>query len=88
MSWNQVTVEFGGSEYLAHSANNKDPQTFSMPYSTGLSTGDVFNVGKKSYTAEKVVDLAQRGETILVEAKEVKNGGKSKARGSDDNSGS
>ena len=61
---------------------------FSIPASTDLSVGDKLTIGKKSLTAVKVVDLANRGETLLVEAKESKNDKRTKGRSDPDDGGS
>lgn len=59
---------------------------FSVSCSSKIKAGDTIECGGDSYKAVKVVDVAHRGETYLVET-EGKSDGKSKARGTRDSSG-
>ena len=86
MSWEQVEVEVGGKKFSGHMMTGEDVTIFNIPPASELEVGGKFKCGGKTYTAASVHDIAQRGEELLVETKE-KQDGKSKARGTDDNSG-
>lgn len=87
MAWETVTIKTDDGEWAASKSSTATNPLFSVPFASGISEGGVFEVGKTKYTAIKSVDFAQRGETLLVEAKESKDG-KSKARGTDTSVGS
>jgi len=86
MAWEQVEVEVGGKTFAGHMMTGEDVAIFNIPPASGLVVGGKFKCGGKTYTAESVHDVAQRGEELLVETKE-KSDGKSKARRDGDNSG-
>tara|TARA_B100000212_G_scaffold311633_1_gene263453 strand:+ start:258 stop:536 length:279 start_codon:yes stop_codon:yes gene_type:complete len=86
MSWQDVEIEVGGKTYTGHMMIGDDVTIFNIPPASELEVGGKFKCGGKTYTAASVHDVAQRGEELLVETKETASG-KSKARGTDDNSG-
>ena len=86
MSWQQVEIEVGGKKYAGHMMIGDDATIFNIPPASELEVGGKFKCGGKTYTAESVHDVAQRGEELLVETKERVHG-KSKTGGDDDNSG-
>lgn len=75
MAWDAVTVQVDQSTYPSH----RKGLTFSIPFSSGLEVGSSFKAGESEYKALSVTNVAKRDETLLVEAKEVKND-KPKAR--------
>ena len=88
MAWNRVSIKIGDSEIQGHQSSTASNCIFSIPAPVDLSEGDSFSVGKKSLIATRVVDLAGRGETLLVEAKESKNDKRTKGRSDPDDGGS
>ena len=87
MSWESVDIEVGSKSYSGHVMSDGEKTIFNIPPASELEVGGKFKCGGKSFTAVGVHDVAQRGEELLVETKEVYSGGKSKARRNDDNSG-
>jgi len=87
MSWEAVDIEVGGKSYSGHVMSDGEQTIFNIPPASELEVGGKFKCGGKSFTAVSVHDVAQRGEELLVETKEVYSGGKSKARRIDDSSG-
>ena len=86
MSWQDVEIEIGGKKFAGHMMIGDDATIFNIPPASELEAGGKFKCGGKTYTADSVHDVAQRGEELLVETKE-KSDGKSKARRDDDSSG-
>ena len=86
MSWVDVEIEVGGKTFTGHMMSNEDATIFNIPPASELAVGGKFKCGGQTYTAATVHDVAQRGEELLVEAKE-KEDVKSKARGARDSSG-
>ncbi len=86
MSWVDVEIEVGGKTFSGHMMSNEDATIFNIPPASELAVGGKFKCGGQTYTAATVHDVAQRGEELLVEAKE-KEDVKSKARGTRDSSG-
>ena len=86
MAWVKVKVKTGDGEWVAQQSSTASNPVFSAPYDSALNSGDSFTVGSKAYTVINTVDFAQRGETLLVEAKESKDG-KQKTRRTGDYSG-
>jgi hypothetical protein len=86
MSWVDVEIEVGGKTFSGHMMSNEDATIFNIPPASELAVGGKFKCGGQTYTAATVHDVAQRGEELLVEAKE-KEDVKSKARGARDSSG-
>lgn len=77
MAWSKVQIEIDGQEIQAMTTLSSKTTIFSFPALVEVSAGDFFKIGKKKYLVQKVVDLADRGETLLVEAKESKANDKS-----------
>jgi len=86
MAWVKVTVKTDNGEWVAQQSSTASNPVFSMPHGAALNSGDSFSVSGKTFTVINTVDLAQRGETLLVEAKESKND-KQNARRTRDNTG-
>ena len=86
MTWVQVEIEVGGKTFSGHMMSNEDATIFNIPPASELKVDGKFKCGGQTYTAATVHDVAQRGEELLVEAKE-KEDVKSKARGTRDSSG-
>ena len=86
MSWVQVEIEVGGKTFSGHMMSNEDAAIFNIPPASELKVDGKFKCGGQTYTAATVHDVAQRGEELLVEAKE-KADVKSKTRGARDSSG-
>ena len=86
MTWVQVEIEVGGKTFSGHMMSNEDATIFNIPPASDLKVDGKFKCGGQTYTAATVHDVAQRGEELLVEAKE-KADDKAKARRTDDNTG-
>ena len=86
MSWVDVEIEVGGKTFSGHMMSDEDATIFNIPPASELKVDGKFKCGGQTYTAASVHDIAQRGEELLVEAKE-KADVKSKARGARDSSG-
>ena len=86
MTWVQVEIEVGGKTFSGHMMSDEDATIFNIPPASELKVDGKFKCGGQTYTAATVHDVAQRGEELLVEAKE-KADVKSKARRTDDNTG-
>lgn len=86
MSWVDVEIEVGGKTFNGHMMSSEDATIFNIPPASELAVGGKFKCSGQTYTAATVNDVAQRGEELLVEAKE-KADVKSKARGTRDSSG-
>ena len=87
MAWVSVKVKAGDAEFEANVSSTSSVPLFSVPAVSGISSGDVFEANSKQYTAVHVVDVANRGETLLVEAKESKNDKSTKRRAGGDSGG-
>lgn len=86
MSWVQVEIEVGGKTFNGHMMSDEDATIFNIPPASKIKVDGKFKCGGQEFTAASVHDVAQRGEELLVEAKEKLNV-KSKARRTDDNAG-
>jgi hypothetical protein len=86
MSWVDVEIEVGGKTFNGQMKSSEDATIFNIPPASELKADGKFKCGGQTYTAASVNDVAQRGEELLVEAKE-KEDVKSKARGTRDSSG-
>ena len=75
MAWEKVQIHHNEVIYLGHAQGNM----FSIPCTSGLGVGDSFKVGGKEYEVTSTLDVADRGEVLLVNTMEVKND-KSKTR--------
>lgn len=86
MAWLSVDVKISGKNWGAMMKLSDSNPIFSVSCACEVSAGDTIECGNKSFKAVKVTDVAQRGETYLVET-EGKSNDKSKARGTRDSSG-
>ena len=87
MAWVKVTVKTDKGEWVAQQSSTASNAVFSVPFDAALNSGDSFTVGGKAFTVINSVDFAQRGETLLVEAKESKNDKQNARRTRDNTSG-
>lgn len=87
MAWVKVTVKTDSGEWVAQQSSTASNPVFSVPFNAALNGGDSFSVSGKTFTVINTVDLAQRGETLLVEAKESKNDKQNARRTRDNTSG-
>tara|TARA_R110000822_G_scaffold174514_1_gene314145 strand:- start:145 stop:444 length:300 start_codon:yes stop_codon:yes gene_type:complete len=76
MAWLTCKIEFDGSTLSGWAKPNNE---FTAPFSLGLKVGDTFKVDGTNYISESVVNIAGRGEQLLIIGKVVKND-KSKTR--------
>ena len=86
MAWSSVNVKIKGKDWGAMMKPSNSAVVFSVSFACKVKAGDAIECGGETYKAVNVTDVAQRGETYLVET-EGKSDGKSKARGVDDSSG-
>jgi len=86
MAWSKVTIKTDSGEWVAQQQSTSSNPVFSVPFVAAIQVDDAFTANGKGFICVNSVDLAQRGETLLVEAKESKNG-KQKKRGTGDSSG-
>jgi len=86
MSWELVEVSIEGKSWLAHKKSTDSGLEWTVPVASGLDVGGAFECGGKTYTADSCVDVAQRGEVIIVSTQETKDV-KSKARRAKGSSG-
>lgn len=82
MAWINTQIELDGVTYLGH----RQGLIFSMPASCGLKVGGKFSADGASFEVTNVTDLHGRGETFVLDVKEVKND-KPKTRGNAAKSG-
>lgn len=75
MAWETLTINADGKDYTCHVQGS----TFSIPCSSSLEVGNTFKVGAVIWEVTEAIDVAQRNEILLINAKEVKND-KSKTR--------
>lgn len=68
MAWEKVQIHHNEVIYLGHAQGNM----FSIPCSSGLGVGDSFKVGGKEYEVTSTLDVADRGEVLLVNTMEVR----------------
>lgn len=86
MAWETVTVSVNGKTLSAHKKSVGDAIEWTIPCSSELEVGGSFECGGQSYSAESCVDVANRGEVLIVKTQGVKND-KSKTRRTRDSSG-
>ena len=86
MSWETVDVSVNGKTLSAFKKSVGDALEWTIPCSSELEAGGSFECEGQSFTAESCVDVANRGEVLIVKTQGVKND-KSKARRARDNSG-
>jgi len=87
MAWSKVQIEIDGQEIQAMTTLSAKTTIFSFPALVEVSAGDSITVGKKTFLVQKAVDLADRGETLLVEAKESKDDKRTKRRSDPEDGG-
>ena len=75
MAWAKVEIVYNGETYLGHQRDTD----FVIRFESGLSVGDKFQAGGKTYQALSVDNEANRDEIFNVKAEEVKDD-KPKAR--------
>jgi hypothetical protein len=86
MSWETVEVSVNGKTLSAHKKSVGDALEWTIPCSSELEAGGSFECEGKSYKAESCVDVANRGEVLIVKTQETSDV-KSKARRARDSSG-
>jgi len=86
MAWSSVDVKIKGKDWGAMMKPSDSVIVFSVSCACKIKVGDTIECGGETYKAVNVTDVAQRGETYLVET-EGKSDGKSKARGANGSSG-
>lgn len=86
MSWELVEVSIKKKSWLSHKKATDSGLEWTIPCASGLEAGGTFTCGGDKFTAETCVDVAQRGEVLIVTTQETKDV-KSKARRDDDNAG-
>lgn len=79
MAWETITINVDGKNFTCHAQGS----TFSIPCSSNLEVGNSFKVGACIWEVTEAIDVAQRNEILLINAKEVKND-KSKTRRNND----
>ena len=82
MAWINATVDFNGVTYLSH----RRGIIFVVPHCSGLEVGDIFKADSSQFEVLTAVDLHDRGETLVMDTKEIKDD-KPKARRVPDNTG-
>ena len=75
MAWINATVNFNGVTYLSH----RRGIIFVVPHCSGLEVGDIFKADSSQFEVLTAVDLHDRGETLVMDTKEIKDD-KPKAR--------
>lgn len=83
MSWVSKNIKISDKSYLAQMRGS----SFSIPALVELISGDILECEKKFYEVTSVTDVANRGETLMVETKEIKNDKSSKGRTRDNSGG-
>ena len=76
MAWETLTINADGKDYTCHVQGS----TFSIPCSSSLEVGNTFKVGAVVWEVTEAIDVAQRNEILLINAKEVKNDKSKKGR--------
>ncbi len=82
MAWINATVDFNGVTYLSH----RRGIIFVVPHCSGLEVGDIFKADSSQFEVLTAVDLHDRGETLVMDTKEIKDD-KPKARRTKNKSG-
>ena len=83
MAWETLTIEINGENFTCHAQGS----TFSIPCSSNLEVGNSFKVGAVVWEVTEAIDVAQRNEILLINAKEVKNDKSKKGRNEDKSGG-
>jgi hypothetical protein len=68
MAWAKVEIVYNGETYLGHQRDTD----FAIRFESGLSVGEKFQAGGKTYQALSVDNEANRDEIFNVKAAEVK----------------
>ena len=76
MAWETITINVDGESFTCHAQGS----TFSIPCSSNLEVGNSFKVGACVWEVTEAIDVAQRNEILLINAKEVKNDKSKKGR--------
>ena len=82
MAWETLTINADGKDYTCHVQGS----TFSIPCSSSLEVGNTFKADSSQFEVLTAVDLHDRGETLVMDTKEIKDD-KPKARRVSDNTG-
>ena len=82
MAWINATVDFNGVTYLSH----RRGIIFVVPHCSGLEVGDIFKADSSQFEVLTAVDLHDRGETLVMDTKEIKDA-KPKSRRIDNKAG-
>ena len=83
MAWETITINVDGENFTCHAQGS----TFSIPCSSNLEVGNSFKVGACVWEVTEAIDVAQRNEILLINAKEVKNDKSKKGRNEDKSGG-
>tara|TARA_B100001059_G_C17757603_1_gene540880 strand:- start:938 stop:1234 length:297 start_codon:yes stop_codon:yes gene_type:complete len=83
MAWETITINVDGKNFTCHAQGS----TFSIPCSSNLEVGNSFKVGACVWEVTEAIDVAQRNEILLINAKEVKNDKSKKGRNEDKSGG-
>ena len=67
MAWINSTVDFNGVTYLSH----RRGIIFVVPHCSGLEVGDTFKADSSQFEVLTAVDLHDRGETLVMDTKEI-----------------
>ena len=86
MAWSSVDLKIKGKDWGAMMKPSGSSAVFSVSCACKIKAGDTIVCGEKNFTAKTVTDVAQRGETYLVEAEGMSDD-KSKTRGNKGNAG-
>ena len=86
MAWSSVDVKIKGKGWGAMMKSSDSAFVFSVSCACKIKVGDTIECGDEKYIAASVNDVAQRGETFLVETEGNKND-KPETRGTEDSSG-
>lgn len=69
MAWHKVRIDHNEVIYIGHAQGDM----FSIPFSSGLKEGDTFKSDGRTFEITATLDVADRGEVLLVNTMEVKN---------------
>ncbi len=83
MAWTSVDVKIKGKNWGAMMESSHSAVVFSVSCACKIKAGDAIECGDETYIAANVTDVAQRGETFLVET-EGKSDDESETRGTED----
>lgn len=86
MAWSSVDVKIKGKDWGAMMKPSDSSVVFSVSCACKIKVGDTIECGEETFTAQTVTDVAQRGETYLVET-EGTSDDQSAKRGNKDSAG-